>query len=282
MPSIGNKLQGKFKKVLISTEELSKEAIQIEKLISTLEDFYSQKKIADWEAVLLFILIYLNRRVKNFAIQEREINKYQKIIENSEFLINQNSTPIEILPDELKVLFINTTSCVTIREYLLKIRFLKLKEEIKICLLEWSIGKYDIVLDKIPFTPKEMLRLQSLGKRVVTLSFDFAKKGELLGSRDAFEFTLHDLSHAHTFFSPYYNAKGQIQFYRFLYRHFGLLAPYREDSDFQSKLIYLMSDMNSHPEHLKSYFRAILKESKKNLNLRKKNLYREHSSILAL
>jgi hypothetical protein len=263
MPSIENKIQGKFKKVLISTEQLSKEAIQNEKILNTLEDLYSQKKIADWEAVLLFILIFLNRRVKNFAIQEREINKYQKIIENEGFLINQSSTQFEILPEELKNLFINARSCTTIREYLLNTRFLKLKEEIKICLLEWSIGNYSIILDKIPFTPKEMLRLQSLGKRVVTLSFDYAKKGELLGSRDAFEFTLHDLSHAYTFFSPYYNAEGQIKFFQFLHRHFELLTPYQKDSDFQAKLIYLMSDMNSHPEHLKSYFRAILKESKK-------------------
>ncbi|NBU98010.1 MAG: hypothetical protein EBS19_07345 [Spirochaetia bacterium] len=270
MPIIGNKIQGKFKKVLISNEELSKEALQIKKRINILEDCYLQKKISDWESVLIFILIYLNSRVKNFAIQEREVKKYQKIIENTDFLVNYNSTPIEILPNELIDLFVDGSKCNTIREYLICTRFLKLKEEIKICLLEWSVEKYSIILDKNPFSPNEMLRIQSLGKRVVTLSFDTAKKGELLGSRDAFEFALHDLSHAYTFFSPYYNTEGQIKFFQFLYRHFELLTPYYKDPEFQKKLIYLKSDMNSHPEHLKSYFRAILKDSKKILKIKKK------------
>lgn len=263
MPHIGNETQGKFKKVLISKDRLPIEAKQIETELDSLEELYLHNKIQDWETVLLFLLIYLNSRVKKFAIQEKDGKKYQKIIENSAFLTETQTTKIEDLPHNLKELFINRNECTTIREYLLKTRFLKIKEEIKICLLEWSVRKYSLILEMVFKDPKEILRLQAEGKRIITLSFETARKGELLGNRDAFEFTLHDLSHAFTFFSPYYDSLGQIKFFRFLYRHLNLLAPYLKDLEFQEKWIYLSSDMNSHPEHLKSYFKAILKESKK-------------------
>lgn len=129
---------------------------------------------------------------------------------------------------------------------------------------------YPIQLIHRVLLPTEVLNLQAHGNRIVTLSYLDSISGDvMIGNRDAFEFVLHDISHAHTFFYSYYDPKGQITFFRFLKNHIGLLGPYVLDKEFQRKLDYLLSDMNSHPEHLKSYFRAILSESKKRIRLKK-------------
>ncbi|MCR4331241.1 MAG: hypothetical protein NUV34_00835, partial [Sulfuricaulis sp.] len=40
----------------------------------------------------------------------------------------------------------------------------------------------------------------------------------------------------------------------------GVFAPYFDDAEFVTRFHYLMSDMNTHPEHSRQYLRAILIE----------------------
>jgi hypothetical protein len=82
------------------------------------------------------------------------------------------------------------------------------------------------------------------------------------GDRDAFEFALHDLGHAHAFFKADYQPQGQVGFFKQLITDLDTLAPYAEaDNKFAADLAYCMADMNSHPEHLRQYLQGIVVES---------------------
>ncbi len=266
MPIENQQLVGKFRKVLIPDRDLKSEATLLYPYLLEIQALENNCSIQDWEIVLLFILVYLKVRLDNYVVQENDIT-FQKIKLNKE---NINSKEINSLPLQLQSLFQKKDNCTTIFDYLLTKRFIKLPGELKDCLVNWALGLYPIQLIHRVLLPIEVLTLQSHGDRIVTLSYIDSISGDLMdGNRDAFEFVLHDISHAHTFFHSYYDPKGQITFFRFLKNHIGLLHPYVLDKEFQKKLDYLLSDMNSHPEHLKSYFRAILTESKKRIRLKK-------------
>ncbi len=68
-------------------------------------------------------------------------------------------------------------------------------------LINWRLGYYPLVLINHVPTAKEMLELQSQGKRFVTL-FTSQKdwRENTLHGRDHFSFTVHDLIHAYEFF----------------------------------------------------------------------------------
>ena len=266
MPIDNQQLVGKFRKVLIPDRNLKSEATLLYPYLLEIQELEDISSIHDWEIVLLFILLYLKHRLNNYVVQEND-PKYEKIIIPNE---NIKSKEIKSLPILLQSLFPKKEECTTILDYLLSKRFIKLPGELKECLVNWALGLYPIQLIHRVLLPTEVLTLQAHGNRIVTLSYLDSISGDvLIGNRDAFEFVLHDISHAHTFFYSYYDPKGQITFFRFLKNHIGLLDPYALDKEFQKKLDYLLSDMNSHPEHLKSYFWAILSESKKRIRLKK-------------
>ena len=268
MPIENQQLVGKFKKVLISDRNLKSESSLLYPYILEIQELENSSSLHDWEIVLLFIMVYLKHRLNNYVVQEND-SKFQNIIVMNEKL---KSKEIQSLPILLQSLFPKKEKCVTIFDYLLSKRFIKLPGELKDCLVNWALGLYPIQLVHKVLLPIEVLTLQANGKRIVTLSYPDSLSGDLLlGNRDAFEFVLHDISHAHTFFHSHYDPRGQISFFEFLKNHIRLLIPYRRDEVFQKKLDYLLSDMNSHPEHLKSYFRAILSESKKRIRMKKKS-----------
>ncbi len=268
MPIENQHLVGKFKKILISERNLKSEASLLYPYILEIQELESKSSLHDWEIVLLFILVYLKHRLISYVVQEND-TKFQEIIVYNEII---KSNEINSLPILLQSIFPKIEKSTTIFDYLLNKRFIKLPGEIKDCLVNWALGVYPIQLIHEVLLPIEVLNLQADGKRIVTLSFKDSLSGDLvIGNRDALEFVLHDISHAHTFFYSYYNPLGQRSFFSFLKNHIKLLDSYRIDEVFQKKLDYLLSDMNSHPEHLKSYFRAILKESKNRIRLKKKS-----------
>jgi hypothetical protein len=131
-----------------------------------------------------------------------------------------------------------------------------------IILADWFADKVDLRLTEKPVPALEMLRAQAEGWRYVTVSFRHALAGELIeGTRDAFEFALHDLGHAYAFFKADYYPQGQMEFFKALLNDLETLAPFAEaDTKFAADLEYCMADMNSHPQHLRQYLRGVIVE----------------------
>lgn len=127
---------------------------------------------------------------------------------------------------------------------------------------DWREGKADLRLAAKPVPAKTMLEAQASGWRYVTVDLEAALAGESVeGDRDAFEFALHDLGHAYAFFKADYHPQGQVTFFRELITDLGALTPYAEsDTKFAADLEYCMSDMNSHPEHLRQYLQGVIVE----------------------
>jgi hypothetical protein len=123
----------------------------------------------------------------------------------------------------------------------------------------WTMGEYPIVLyHRIP-SVLEVLELQKEGKRCVSLFEDFScPPRTILEKYTPLSFAIHDLVHAHHFFSARDWRAGQCHFYQHLYDWWvkGALDEIQTSSQSKS-LEYLMSDMNSHPIHLWKCLRAI-------------------------
>jgi hypothetical protein len=267
MPIRNQLAEGKFKKVLIHCEDLKKESCSLHSYLEEIQILETENRLMDWEIVLLFILLYLKHRSKKVVVRENP-NFQKKFIELHKI---QKYTKIHDLSISLQDLFQEREDCTTIFDYLLSKRFLKIPAEIKECILHWALGNYSLFLIHTVPTPMEVLFRQAEGNRMITLSYIHSSEGALMpGNRDGLEFVLHDISHAHTFFNPYYNPQGQKEFFRNLIKKWIYLKPYFRDLEFQKKLEYLQCDMNSHPEHLRSYLRAILGESKKRIRDQKK------------
>ncbi|MBN8222191.1 MAG: hypothetical protein J0L53_14800 [Spirochaetes bacterium] len=129
-------------------------------------------------------------------------------------------------------------------------------------LRDWCEGRADLRLATKPVSAKTMLAAQASGWRFVTVDLEAAMAGEPVErDRDAFEFALHDLGHAYAFFKEDYNPQGQVHFFQLLSADLETLQPWAErDAKFAQDLEYGMSDMNSHPEHLRQYLQGVIVE----------------------
>lgn len=132
-----------------------------------------------------------------------------------------------------------------------------------VALMQWLRGAWSLILREDIPEPVDVLRMQAQGRRAVTAIMAWPRLREpVLNKPDAFAFFLHDLEHAYKFFhSPTLHA-GQRAFFAELEVAFdrGVFAPYFGDTRFVAQFHYLMSDMNTHPEHSRQYLRAILVE----------------------
>ncbi|HYA39448.1 MAG TPA: hypothetical protein VEI74_14365 [Candidatus Methylomirabilis sp.] len=134
---------------------------------------------------------------------------------------------------------------------------------VPVALAQWLRGAWRLALREDIPDPREVLRMQAHGMRPVTVLTAWPRlRQPVLNKPDAFAFFLHDLEHAYKFFhSPALHA-GQLAFFAALDRAIdrGEFASYFGDTEFSGKFHYLMSDMNTHPEHSRQYLRAILVE----------------------
>jgi len=134
---------------------------------------------------------------------------------------------------------------------------------VPVALAQWLRGAWRLVLREDIPDPREVLRMQAHGVRPVTALTAWPRlRQPVLNKPDAFAFFRHDLEHAYKFFhSPALHA-GQRAFFTALDRAIdrGEFASYVGDTEFSGKFHYLMSDMNTHPEHSRQYLRAILVE----------------------
>ncbi len=134
---------------------------------------------------------------------------------------------------------------------------------VSVALAQWLRGAWSLILREDIPKPLDVLRMQARGMRAVTVFTAWPRLREpVLNKPDAFVFFLHDLEHAYKFFhSPALHA-GQCAFFAGLEAAFdrGVFAPYFDDARFVAQFHYLMSDMNTHPEHSRQYLHAILVE----------------------
>jgi hypothetical protein len=131
-------------------------------------------------------------------------------------------------------------------------------------LCQWLRGCWSLELcERIP-SALDVLRAQARGSRAVTAIMAYPRLLDpVLNKPDAFAFFLHDLEHAFKFLdSPALHA-GQRAFFAALESALdrGVFEAHLEDPVFAKKFDYLMSDMNTHPQHSRQYLRAILIES---------------------
>lgn len=144
---------------------------------------------------------------------------------------------------------------------------------VPVALFQWLRDTWPLILREDIPKPEEVLRMQARGCRVVTILTEYPRLCQpALNKPDAFAFFLHDLEHAYKFFHSPALLAGQCAFFAILEDAFdrGVFAPYFNDAEFVTRFHYLMSDMNTHPEHSRQYLRAILVECQ--LRLERKTL----------
>ncbi len=221
---------GSFKKILIPVSELKLESVKLQEEISQLELLYENKILTGVDTCFRFILLYFEVRLGNRA-----------------FL--KTGRPLPIKEDMLG--------------FLDSVRFFGMPDTVRQALYHWKRGEWQIQLVSNHPTGKEMLLAQSQGYRLTTIDWDAAKSGELIEEkRDAFEHLLHDLAHAYMFFRDDYDYPGQVNFFKNMYLEFDQFESYLQSDDlFRKKFEYCISDMNSHPAHLMSYWTAIKREA---------------------
>ncbi|MHB1141875.1 MAG: hypothetical protein ACYC1T_08970 [Sulfuricaulis sp.] len=154
-----------------------------------------------------------------------------------------------------------------LREHLLawlgRYQFRGVIDNVPVALLQWLRGAWPLILREDIPEPLEVLRMQARGCRAVTILTEYPRLCQpVLNKPDAFVFFRHDLEHAWKFFHSPVLRDGQCAFFTALEKAFdrGVFAPYLGDPGFTGKFHYLMSDMNTHPEHSRQYLRAILVE----------------------
>lgn len=148
-------------------------------------------------------------------------------------------------------------------DWLERYQFRGVISNVPTALVQWLRDNWPLIVREDVPKPLEVLRMQARGYRAVTILTEYPRLREpVLNKPDAFAFFVHDLEHAYKFFhSPALRA-GQCAFFTTLEDAFdrGLFEPYFNDGEFVTRFHYLMSDMNTHPEHSRQYLRAILVE----------------------
>ncbi len=120
-------------------------------------------------------------------------------------------------------------------------------------LLRWLDNQYPLtLLFHIP-SASEVFELQKQGGRCISFLKQAADLTTFHHERDAINFIVHDLIHAHEFYALPQRAKQQIGFYHWLdnIKHNPQLVKLQVESDeFLERWEYVLSDMNSYCGHL--------------------------------
>ena len=223
---------GRFKKKLVSEEELLQEAPSI---VAKLAPFLSLN-LSQSEFTACYILVYLSHRFPKAWLGSLTGKKSHggPAWHTLPFSFEENI--IRRLGDQsLMDIFAN---------YALKSTPLAVNRAI----LEWSYGNYKCELMlRIP-SSAYVLDQQKNGRRCVTTIVDSRIGEYILGERDALSFTMHDLIHADHFYHDNICYQGQLGVY-------GLIASTISYFDlshekFAAEFDYIISDMNAYAIHL--------------------------------
>lgn len=144
-------------------------------------------------------------------------------------------------------------------EVLERFQFKKIKAKVLSCLRGWGLEGWGLVLmERIP-RPREVLHFQARGERPVTMRLERLDQ-PIRHRKDAFDFFCHDLEHGAMFFQDQKLYQEQVKFFEELEQEIKKGAFDRPllSENFREKFDYLISDMNTHPDHAKAYLNAIL------------------------
>lgn len=244
---------GSYKKVLFCSEALANQKEYLMEGVNSL----LQLDVAPFDRCALYILLFLRlRHPKNWLQQKSPLPLPFANHENSHKLL------LEIIPSEFKLTPWEISKLKDVTTYSLFSAFnLKgIPLAINRSMLNWSTGKWDIVLlDYIPSSLR-LLKLQVQNKRCVTVITKAEEISKLvLEARDPLSFVLHDLDHADHFFNHESILKGQLGFYKRscdIYEDELLQIALNENADFSKEFNYVVSDMNAYVIHLLKCFKA--------------------------
>lgn len=244
MPHANGQLIGKYRRLLLPADQLRAEANQLRPRLQSLAELHQQDRISDALYATLFVLLFAFERT--LGTEWLKYGRYRYWAETIGDIF------VGAIPEETEIA--------------LKLRKLPLRGMpgfVFVTLADWLERRIDLHLAESPVTAAAMLAAQASGSRFVTVALSEAMVGTLIDNkRDAFEFCLHDLGHAYTFFRAEHEPQGQVRFFSTLESDLPLLQPLaRRDQKFAADLEYCMSDMNSHPEHLRQYLRGVIVEA---------------------
>lgn len=137
--------------------------------------------------------------------------------------------------------------------------FKKVRSKALEALKKWCLGEWDFKLVTTILTPYEVLSSQAQGIRPVTMKIQ-KEFQPILHKEDCLEFFIHDLEHGYMFFHDEELKLMQLKFFKEIKKSFTLdfWNKYNGDKRFEYRLHYLISDMNTHLEHYKSYLYAMI------------------------
>tara|TARA_R110002049_G_scaffold63125_2_gene168121 strand:- start:842 stop:1462 length:621 start_codon:yes stop_codon:yes gene_type:complete len=140
--------------------------------------------------------------------------------------------------------------------------FKKVKFKAVEALKRWSSGEWKFKLVDSILLPKDVLYYQSLGIRPVTIKVQDSLE-PILHKADCLEFFIHDLEHGYMFFHDEKLRQMQLKFFKEIHSRLDLevWTKYNQSERFQYRFNYLISDMNTHLEHYKSYLYAMIEPS---------------------
>ncbi len=243
---------GRFKKKLVSADQLLTEASVIEERLAPIKTWLEQKNISEAEFTALSLVNTLAYRFPKTWLGAKSFSGLNPSM----------PFPLQDLPWTFEENIQHRLRDVgNLGELFSNFALRSTPLAVNRALLKWAEGHYALKLYFRILSPLEVLKLQREGERCVTV---LTKKAELerfvLGERDHLSFTMHDLIHADHFYHENKFTQGQIGFYNLLARsieagHFDELLPNKE---FAAELDYLISDMNAYPIHLLKCLKAAI------------------------
>jgi hypothetical protein len=148
--------------------------------------------------------------------------------------------------------------------FLSQIRFRGIPDSARLALTEWLRGHYPLTLFFHIPPAETVFEMQKSGGRCITLFMHAHELVQMHHGRDALSFFIHDLIHAHEFYSDPVRAKQQIGFYHWLESLRGqpqIQALLQQSPSFQARWDYVLADMNSYCGHLlKTLHAAFIQE----------------------
>lgn len=237
LPNKSSSRAGRFKKKLVSEEELLKEAPEIIVKLTPFQDLLSSSKISEAEFVACYILIFLSYRFPGSwlgsKIGRRKIQgkAWRDLPFNFEPNIQRRLDEAQTLQDIFENYSLKSTP-----------------QAVNRAIVKWSDQNYKLeLMFRIP-KPNEVLVQQKQGRRCVTALVDQRISKYILGERDALSFTMHDLIHADHFYHNNLCYEGQLGFYGLLDKtisYFDL-----SNGPFSHEFEYVIADMNAYAVHL--------------------------------
>ncbi len=240
---------GRFKKKLVSEENLLSEAPVIVGKLAPFLERRTQGKISEAEFTAIYLVIYLSTRFPFHWLGARQetpvaeahvlpitLGEMREAGIHFEESINRKLSPQTSLGE-----LFNTYA------------FKSTPRSVNRSIVQWSNNKYSLVsMNRIP-TPLEVLDQQRQSKRCVTTLLKESQLSRyVLGERDPMSFTMHDLIHADHFFFDNHCYKGQMGFYKALWKASSekVFETALNHEAFRNEFEYVIADMNAYCVHL--------------------------------